>query len=230
MKNLNDCLQKLASEGLNIFGSCLVANLPPEIQNDLTKAGIPIADFKSLSILAHGGRTLWTRIPQPANAEQHPINNHTLRLLENFGAPPLILFPNEKWLIPLQRLGRFLNLARPSLLGLDLNSEYGPWFAYRAVFLTKIALPETQKKEWDSPCNTCEDKPCIAACPSGATAEVPFGLNLCATYRLNENSECLSRCLARMACPYKSEHRYAEEQMNYHMLRPLHLRKLAGYK
>ena len=181
-------LEKLSHEGLNIFGSCLIANLPAEIQHDLTKAGIPLENFTSMSMLAHGGRTLWTRIPQPAIKEQHPIDKHTLRLLEEFGEK-LILFPVEKWTIPLQRLGRFINLARPSLLGLDHNPEFGLWFAYRAVFLTKSALPETLLKDWDSPCNTCVDKPCM-------TASSPR--------------------LARIACPYKSDHQYTEEQMNYH--------------
>lgn len=181
-------LQKLSQEGLNIFGSCLISNIPAEIKSELTTAGVPLENFTSLSMLAHGGRTLWTGIPQPAKKAKHPIDKHTLRQLENFGEM-LILFPEQKWLIPLQRLGRFLNLARPSLLGLDHNSEYGPWFAYRAVFLTKATFPETLIKDWDSPCNTCEDKPCLAA---------------------------PNHRLARIACPYKAEHQYTEEQMNYH--------------
>lgn len=191
MKNLNDCLQKLAVEGLNIFGSCLIENLPADIQNYLIKAGIPLENFKSLSMLAHGGRMLWTRIPQPANAEKHPIDNHTLRQLEVI-TEKLILFPDNKWILPLQRLGRHFNLARPSELGIDHNSEYGLWFAYRAVFLTKAPLAETLLKDWASPCTTCADKPCIAA-PSAH--------------------------LARIACPVKAEHRYSDEQMKYHMLK-----------
>lgn len=188
MKNLNDCLQKLAAEGLNIFGSCLISNLPAELKNELSTARIPLENFSSLSMLAHGGRTLWTRLPHPVKKSKHPIDNHTIHQLECV-SEKLILFPDKKWTLPLQRLGRLLSIARPSLLGIDLNSVYGPWFAYRAVFLTKTPLPETLIKDWESPCTSCADKPCVSA-PSARQA--------------------------RIACPFKAEHQYTEEQMNYH--------------
>lgn len=236
MKKFNDSLKYLEDKGLNIFGSCHIRSLPAELQEDLLSANVPITEYTSLGVLAHGGRLLWENLQHPAKEVEHPFDNHSLLLLDNLKnsisaeEDILVLFPNNKWSIPLQRIGRFLNLARPSKLGLDLNLKFGPWFAYRAVFLTKIKLPELIEKNWVSPCDSCMEKPCIAACPSGATEKKPFGLSLCADYRLKKESMCLSRCPARIACPYQSEHRYTEAQLNYHMTRPSHLSRLAEYR
>ena len=66
------------------------------------------------------------------------------------------------------------------------------------------------------PCDTCEDKPCIAVCPAKALNQGDLNLPACLDYRLESHSRCKSQCLSRIICPIAKEHRYSQEQINYH--------------
>ncbi|MGZ3690744.1 MAG: hypothetical protein ACXVAX_04535 [Pseudobdellovibrio sp.] len=232
MNELKPALEIISEAGLNVFASWPLEKLPEDLRAYLKTEN---QNFKSLVIFGHGGRRLWENLPENLDSAQNPVDHYSLKLVREFHdslfpAEKLeILYPLTPHLVPLQRLGRFLNLARPSHLGLDLNVDFGAWFAYRVAFLTTAVLPEVKPGEWASPCETCVDKPCVSACPSGATRTMNFGLSECAHFRLSQASPCLSRCLARLACPYKAEHAYTEEQINYHMMRTAHLVKLATF-
>lgn len=229
-----DALRVLAGKGLNIFASARVRNLSREILDDFNTAGIELSGHETLCILGHGGRALWENLPKPVLEEEHPFDNFSLQQVQWLNEqvirdPALkILFPGG-YFIPLQKIGRFLNVSRPSVLGLDMNQEFGVWFAFRAAFLTGKEVPEIQPLSFASACDTCRDKPCQTACPPAAVKDVAanFQMKVCATYRLSQNSQCIDKCLARLACPYKSEHRYPIEQSRYHNLRVAHLNRLA---
>ncbi|HEY8278621.1 MAG TPA: hypothetical protein VIH99_03295 [Bdellovibrionota bacterium] len=232
--HFSSAISQAASRGLNIFASCPVTELPPDVHAGLC-AALDLGAYASFGLFAHGGRTLWENINQPALEENHPVDTHSRSCTEEFlrqlhaDKDMLFLYPSDTFLIPLQRLGRFLNVSHPSPLGIDINSDFGPWFAYRTAFLTKIAIPSVRLSPLASPCESCNGKPCLTACPVGATG-TPFAMSRCATYRLGEGSHCLDRCLARIACPYQEQHRYTDEQIRYHMLRPNHLKRLMDYK
>ncbi len=227
-------LRELAALGLNIFASCRVDRLPEEITSALTSGGITLDQNQSLCVIGHGGKTLWTHLPKPVWEADHPVDNFVLRHVNRLNETVFkdstlkILYPSPEHQIPLQKIGRFLNIGRPSLLGLDINSGFGVWFAYRAAFLTNAKVPEKFWTEFRSPCDTCDDKPCRAVCPSGAVGVAPekFNLSACAVYRFSENSKCGDRCLSRMNCSYKPEHQYPLEQQQYHMGRTAHLARL----
>jgi epoxyqueuosine reductase len=231
----DDGLKILAGKGLNIFASVPMHELPADLR---TFAPGEEYDRYSLCVFGHGGTALWKSLAHPFVAAAHPIDAFTIAQIEwlmdsVFPAEEVILaFPRAGWILPLQRLGRFLNLARPSLLGLDLSEEFGPWFAYRGVFLTSANIPRTLGRPFVSACETCVEKPCQKVCPAQAvkSSAAEFELGNCASYRLSENSRCADRCLARLACPVRSEHRYSLEQMQYHMHRPAHLSKLREFK
>jgi hypothetical protein len=102
-------------------------------------------------------------------------------------------------------------------LGQGINAEFGVWFAYRTAFLTTAVLPIIITPPTLSPCDSCVEKPCLSACPVGATAENGrFAINRCAPHRLQPNSPCADRCLARIACPIAPEHHYTLPQIQYH--------------
>lgn len=217
--------EHLARRGLNIFASCRVERLPVELRECLGTA----ASAQTLCLIAHGGRTLWENLSHPLRSDQHPIDTFTTRLILEAFHDAAFLYPHPFHVPPLQKLGRFLNLARPSMLGLDINEKYGPWFAYRAAFLTSLDIPEISPAPFASPCETCAEKPCLKACEPKAVG-VEFNIPRCAGFRFQENSPCADRCLARLACPFREEHRYTLEQMQYHMLRPAHLKKMSAFK
>src|SRR5262249_25101276 len=112
----------------------------------------------------------------------------------------------------------------PSRLGLDIHETFGPWFAYRGVFLTAQEIPETDFAEFTSPCESCAEKPCVDACPPRAVGQT-FDVKTFGDFRFSGNSPCADRCLARAKCPVGAEHRYSLDQIQYHMLRPAHLAK-----
>jgi epoxyqueuosine reductase len=223
-----EILKKL---GLNIFASVEVSQLPNDILEILTAQNIPYEAEDTLCIIGNGGRDLWEHLTHPLNEMLHPIDNFSIETMKKLEDNIQIIFPHPQWNIPLQRIARFLNISRPSLLGLDINKDFGLWFAFRGAFLTKIKIGEMKYENFNSPCETCETKPCISACPSKAIATKgeSFKLNLCADHRLKIASSCADRCLARIACPYQEQHQYKIQQIQYHMTRKAHLKKLSNY-
>ncbi|MBC7537965.1 MAG: hypothetical protein H7281_04040 [Bacteriovorax sp.] len=224
-------IEILKHSGLNIFAAVEVSKLPVDILDILKAQNIPHEAQDTLCIIGSGGRDLWKHLTHPLNEILHPIDNFSIETMKKLEDNIQILFPHPQWNIPLQRIGRFLNISRASLLGLDINKDYGPWFAFRGAFLTKTKIGEMKYENFNSPCETCETKPCISACPTNAVAKIgeSFKLNLCADHRLKLASSCADRCLARLACPYQDQHKYKLEQIQYHMTRTAHLKKLSNY-
>lgn len=91
---------------------------------------------------------------------------------------------------PLQFLGRELGICSPSQLPIDIHSTFGLWFGFRAVFTLKERAIEyhSHPKARDN-CEKCEEKKCL------------------------EGSNFREQ---RALCPVGSEHRYTEEQIEYH--------------
>ncbi|MDD4976305.1 MAG: hypothetical protein PHY93_18245 [Bacteriovorax sp.] len=223
--------ENLLNSGLNIFAAVEVSKLPKDILEIFTAQKIPYADNDTLCLIGHGGRDLWDHLTHPLNEKIHPIDNYSIKAMQKLGANIQILFPHQEWNIPLQRIGRFLNISRQSLLGIDINKDFGLWFAFRGAFLTREKIKEFKYESFISPCESCETKDCISACPAAAIALSGESLKLgsCANHRTLKDSSCADRCLARLACPYQREHQYKLEQIQYHMTRTEHLKKLSSY-
>jgi len=101
---------------------------------------------------------------------------------------------------PLTLLGELANWSTPSPLGLGLHTQYGPWFAYRALVKTTTALQthtstnavtnfgdlsptisnadnsnridilKNNVNATTSPCLRCTTTPCVSACPGNAVS------------------------------------------------------------
>lgn len=220
----------LTDTGMNLLTSIKVCDLPPLILDTFHLQKIPFENDDILYLMASGGKLLWESLAHPLNEHEHPIDNYSIEQMKKCDPLARILFPHQSWNIPLQRLGRVMNLSRPSLLGLDINDEYGVWFAFRGAFLSKQKFETRERKSFSSPCESCQDKPCISACPASAVNEAfDFKINKCADHRLSKESKCTDICRSRIACPYKSDHRYSFDQIRYHMTRIAHIKKLSDY-
>jgi ferredoxin len=223
-------IAKLGSVGLNLFASEKISSLSKEIQNYLIQNSIDFDQNDSIILIANGGRELWKHLAHPLDEDKDPIDNFAIEAMKDFGLRAFggdfkILFPLTTYLLPLQKLGRELNMSRPSPLGLDINNEYGVWFAFRGVMITKQSIPTIKPNVFDSPCLSCTSLECIKACPVSAVhLEIPFDLKSCGEYRFSQNSQCADRCLSRLSCPYKVEHRYELVQTQFHMGRSRHLK------
>ncbi|MBY0413966.1 MAG: hypothetical protein K2Q18_07365 [Bdellovibrionales bacterium] len=159
---MNIDTKKLTDVGLNIFLSVKVSDIP----SDLFTFS-PNQREKYLILLGAGGKTLWKNLPLPIKHDEHPIDKFTLFHIKEFSKNILqdddieIIFPNDHYLLPLQQLGRFFNLSKPSPIGIDISEEFGLWFAYRGAFLTSKKIPSSFKKVFSSSCEACSARPCL---------------------------------------------------------------------
>jgi len=219
----NKGINWLATKGLNLFACFDCAQLPLSISQVIIDAGYDIQHFSRLLLIGHGGRQLWEEIQALDQPTDHPFDDISIALAQQFlhdylGNPPAhFLYPQTDIPLPLQQLGQLAGWHHPSPLGVGINGVYGLWFAYRAAVLTTDVIGPTAPMEERSPCDSCVDRPCVGACPAGAVSSAGnFQAMACFEQRLGEKSVCADRCLARLACPYFVEHRYGEGQLGYH--------------
>ncbi len=217
----------LAEAGLNLQAVFDCAALPEAVLQPMRESGVPVEEYGRLVLLGHGGRRLWNRLQTFGMKTANPVDHYSLAITRQYierylnNAPHLILYPLTNFLVPLTQLGELAGWSQPAPIGLGINPTYGVWFAYRVAFLvsdnrspaTDYRLPAT-----DHPCASCADKPCITACPAHAVRPDPqqFDIFTCVRRRLESNSSCADRCLARLACPIAPEHRYSLAQIRYH--------------
>jgi hypothetical protein len=105
-----------------------------------------------------------------------------------------------------------------SPLGLNIHADFGLWHAYRAalIFGAAFDIPPVKSK---NPCETCEGKPCLTACPVGAFTGKVYHIEACVDHiSTSVGAECMAGgCLARRACPIGRSYTYEPPQMGFHM-------------
>ena len=182
--------------------------------------------FRQLILLGHGGRRLWEGVKASGITSEHPIDDYTVRTVENWLADTLpgkgfrIIYPGEQP-VGLQELGKLAGWhhASPFMIGVD--HEWGSWYAYRAVVLCDSDFRPFFPVDRGNPCITCVGQPCISACPTNALAGGEFNLERCSRFRLVIDSPGAVGCLARNACPVAPGHRYDDDQIRHSYQRSL---------
>jgi hypothetical protein len=205
-----------------------IADLPPDVAASLYDGGEQPRPWKQLILIGHAGKKMWEAVKASRIASQDPIDDFTVGTVQQWFAACQphnrydILYPGTR-LIGLQSLGKLAGWhhASPFMVGID--NEWGTWYAYRAAVLTDTAFEPTRPVENASPCVSCSDKPCVAACPAGAMDDGRFDMRTCAVYRMQEGSRCSDTCVARISCPVGSVHRYTDEQIRHSYSRSLHV-------
>lgn len=106
-----------------------------------------------------------------------------------------------------------------SPLGLNIHPTYGLWHAYRAALLFPVEFDLPSPRLGQHPCETCAEKPCLAACPVSAFDGTSYDVMACASHIATEaGTACRSGgCLARHACPVGQGFAYAPAQAEFHM-------------
>lgn len=93
----------------------------------------------------------------------------------------------------------------------------GLMVSYRgAVILTQPHRPEPAGER---PCESCQDRPCLTACPASALTGAGYDLDACHAFLdTDAGQENLSRgCAVRRACPWSRNYGRSEEQSAFHM-------------
>lgn len=208
--------EALARCGLNRQHVFDLADLPPAVAATLGDT----APYCQLILLGHGGKALWDCVKAAGLNRENPIDDFTVRSIERCFAEHLpdnrhrIVYPGDQP-VGLQHLGALAGWhhASPFMVGID--PDWGSWYAYRAVVLADTGFCPSRAVDRNSPCRSCETRPCIAACPAQAMVDGSFSLAHCAAYRLQPDSTCAFTCQARLTCPVGSVHRYADDQLRH---------------
>ncbi|MFZ2268727.1 MAG: hypothetical protein WAV95_14220 [Azonexus sp.] len=207
---------RLDAAGLNLQAIFNIADLPLEIVGRLGAVG----DFRQLILIGHGGRRLWDAVRASGIVSADPIDDFTVRTLESWCAEQLpgrchaVVYPGSQS-IGLQALGELAGWHHASPFMVGINATWGSWYAYRAVLLADSSFAPRRADAEISPCIGCVSRACVSACPGGALGGAVFSLEKCLAWRQQPGSSCRTSCLARLACPVGSEHRYATEQMSH---------------
>lgn len=158
--------------------------------------------------------------PEYSDGRPDPLDRHCRRVLApvagEFGFNVILPFegppyhPFQRWAM---RCGRFSR----SPMGLLAHSEYGPWVALRAAFLSVERVGNFAYRTAPGPCEACADKPCMPACPAKALTDARYDVALCRSHLAAPDVECRSGCLARRACPIGSRYAHSPAQGAFHM-------------
>ncbi len=220
--------------------------LPNTIKQRFNKTQQTDYNNRFLNLMANVGGKLWTQMnacewvdvqttADSSNTHKNKnwfderSSNIVHELLESSGLQDnaTIIYPGALP-APLILLGELAGWSSPSPLGLGVNHSYGPWFAYRALFVTDEPLGPVSNQEamaiaaqTPSPCVNCA-APCVSACPAKAVKkDDSFDIHRCAAHRISDTTTCATLCHARNACPIGSDYRYSNDQHSYHMTRAL---------
>ena len=182
--------------------------------------------YRQLLIFGHLGSVLWDALPRPI-ISANPFEEYSIQQVTDFLARHRcddyqFLYPSNDLFVDLRGLGKRLGWQHVSKLGIGIHPVLGTWFAYRVVVAANTCFETTSPDATESPCLSCSDKPCVAACPVGAVQEEGnFNLQACMEQRLKPDSSCADRCVAREACPVGGEYRYGREQIAFHSAQSL---------
>jgi epoxyqueuosine reductase len=125
-----------------------------------------------------------------------------------FGGPPHR--PFYAWAL---RTGR----VHASPVRLLVHDRSGLWVSFRGALALKerIDLPPAPPP----PCETCDGKPCLTACPPAALSATGYDLPAChAWLDTAPGQDCMTTgCAVRRACPVSARHARMPEQSAYHM-------------
>jgi len=128
------------------------------------------------------------------------------------------VFPFDEPPLPFLAWAKRSGALHQSPLGLSIHADFGLWHAYRAALLFPVSfdLPPVRSS---NPCDSCESRPCLSACPVDAFDGRSFEVNACVGHIASPAGEtCMSGgCLARRACPVGKAHVYEPAQMQFHM-------------
>ncbi|MBM7069962.1 ferredoxin [Actibacterium sp. 188UL27-1] len=190
----------------------------PTMDDDHLPAGT-----KTLLLLAPQEPGFWTHVssaPEWSDGLPDPLDRWSRRVIDDvadvtqaralypFGGPPH--WPFLGWAT---RTGQIWS----SPIGLLVHNVQGLWISFRGAlalpYMITLAEPPT------SPCATCADKPCEAACPVLALTAAGYDVPACKAFVTSDQGlPCRSQgCAVRAACPVSQTWPRSSAQSAFHM-------------
>lgn len=99
------------------------------------------------------------------------------------------------------------------------HTTYGPWAGLRAAFLSADDLDLPTRLDTPGPCVTCQEKPCLTACPVDAIQlDTGYDVPRCLDYLgSTPDAGCWTGCRARKTCPIDQSHAPDAANGRFHM-------------
>jgi hypothetical protein len=197
----------------------------PEDQIPVLSEGIPA---RTVVLIGTIGSRFWPAFldarlslgddPNPLDAYSNRIISN---LAEEFKASAVFPFGGPPW-HPFQRWAQRAEAVYQSPIGPLIHPQYGLWHAYRGalIFAEEISGVNTTRVDpAPSPCESCEDKPCLNTCPVAAFSPSGYAVPTCIEHLQAAAGENCMRtgCLARQACPVGVEYLYQPDHAQFHM-------------
>ena len=209
----------LTDVGLTVLG---VAEAQPD---DALPEAAPGRLARSIVLAGNAGSAFWphfTAAPEYGDRQPHPLNRWSARVLSEIAEAHRlgVVFPFQGppyW--PFQQWARRAGNVSQSPLGVLAHRTWGLWFAYRGAFLLSERVAPLEEPR-GGPCETCAEKPCLDACPSGAlTRQTAYRVDTCRAHVAGAGAETCGThgCLVRHACPFGRDFAYRPEQATFHM-------------
>lgn len=179
------------------------------------------APARFVLLIGNAGPDMFTRFARERDTDRHGLDDWSRHVLEpladDLGARALFAFSGPPWW-PILSWAKKAGAGHESPLGLNVHPTYGLWHAYRAAFLFPVEFGLAPAKT-RSPCEACEAKPCLSACPVGAFTGTAYDVMACAGHVNSPAGETcrLKGCMARHACPVGQGFAYSPAQAQFHM-------------
>mgnify|MGYP000097255292 CR=1 FL=1 len=158
--------------------------------------------------------------PEFDDARPDPLDRWSKRVLSSVAGPAgaIAIFPSDgppyppfiAWAL---RSGAFW--ASP--VGMLVHGQAGLLASMRGALALPYAVPLPDTGQ--SPCLSCKDRPCVAACPVDALHSDRYDTEKCHNHLdTAAGSDCMSQgCAARRACPVSRAYGRRPEQSAFHM-------------
>jgi hypothetical protein len=178
----------------------------------------------TIVLLGFTGGTQWpvfARSAEASDGQPNPLDRWSRRVIgalsREWGGRDF--YPNDVPFPPFQQFAKRCEPVYASPIGLLIHAHWGLWHAYRGglLFGERMNLSEPQVSR--SPCDSCQTRPCLNACPVGAFASGSFDFKACMSHVSSATgSDCRELgCRARRACPVATPFSYPPQQARFHM-------------
>jgi ferredoxin len=181
---------------------------------------------RTLFLIGNGGSSFWSKFgcsPEFEDGMADPLDRWSRRvghlLADEMGGRVIFPFegpPHAPFLSWAGKTGKVVS----SRLSLSIHEHFGLWHAYRfALAIPGVTEQTSTGFEFESPCVSCEDKPCLDVCPVSAFAGQSYRVDLCMDYLVSDTTSACRElgCEARRACPVGKAFTYQPEHAKFHM-------------